>query len=214
MKTRSIIGSVLAAVVLFQSCTKEETSSPRVTLIEKIVKDIPADTVVGLVNGRPTGVNKYTLYSFENNAIVPNSDSNSTKWDIGFKDTKIIVNGGTSGPGQGGAFVYVGTFNDLTSVPADSTFKVDATPNFAITAANNLGWYFYNAPVNLVTALPGRVLVFRTATGRYAKVEILNYYKGGTTPAATDPDAVKIYNQRYYTFKYSYQADGTTNFKQ
>jgi hypothetical protein len=214
MKTRSIIGSVLAAVVLFQSCTKEETSSPRVTLIEKIVKDVPADTVVGLVNGRPTGVNKYTLYSFENNAIVPNSDSNSTKWDIGFKDTKIIVNGGTSGPGQGGAFVYVGTFNDLTSVPADSTFKVDATPNFAITAANNSGWYFYNAPVNLVTALPGRVLVFRTATGRYAKVEILNYYKGGTTPAATDPDAVKIYNQRYYTFKYSYQADGTTNFKQ
>jgi hypothetical protein len=214
MKARSIIGSVLAAVIIFQSCTKEETSVPQVTLIQKIVKDVPADTIVGLLpDGRPTGVNKFTFYNFENNAIVPNSDSNSTKWDIGVRGTTIITNGGTSGPGNGGAFIYVGTFDDLTSVPADSTFKVDAAPNLAITAANNRGWYFYNAPVNLVTALPGRVLVFRTATGKFAKVEILNYYKGGTTPAATDPDALKIYSQRYYTFKFAYQADGTKNFK-
>jgi hypothetical protein len=189
-------------------------------LIEKIVKDVPADTIIGLSQiGQPLGSGKFTFYSFENNAIVANSDSNSTKWDIGFRGTTIIVNGGTSGPGNGGAFIYVGTFDDLGSVPSDSTFKVDAVvpnaaPSYAITLGSNKGWYLYNAPVNLVTPLPGRVLVFRTATGKYAKVEILNYYKGGTTPAATDPDPVKIYNQRYYTFKYSYQADGTTNFKQ
>jgi hypothetical protein len=214
MKARSIIGSVLAAVIIFQSCTKDETSVPQVTLIEKIVKDVPADTIVGIgTDGRPAGVGKFTFYSFENNAVISNSDSASTKWDIGVRGTTIIINGGTSGPGNGGAFVYVGTFEDLTAVPADSTFRVDAAPNFAITAANNKSWYFYNAPVNLVTPLPGRVLVFRTATGKYAKVEILNYYKGGTTPAATDPDAVKIFTQRYYTFKFAYQADGTKNFK-
>jgi hypothetical protein len=214
MKTSSIIVSMFAAVFILQSCTKDETSSPRVTLIEKIVKDIPADTIVGLSPiGQPVGVGKFTFYSFENNAIVPNSDSNTTKWDIGVRGTTIITNGGTSGPGTGGAFIYVGTFDDLTSVPADSTFKVDAAPNYAITVGSNKGWYLYNAPVNLVTPLPGRVLVIRTATGKYAKVEILNYYKGGTTPAATDPDAVKIYTQRYYTFKFAYQADGTANFK-
>jgi hypothetical protein len=214
MKTRIIIGSVLAAVVFFQSCTKEETSVPQVTLIEKIVKDVPADTIVGIsADGRPTGVGKFTFYSFENNAVVANSDSASTKWDIGVRGTTIITNGGTSGPGNGGAFIYVGTFVDLTVVPADSTFKVDAAPNFAITATNNRGWYFYNAPVNLVTPLPGRVLVIRTATGKYAKVEILNYYKGGNTPAATDPNDVKTFSQRYYTFKFAYQADGTKSFK-
>lgn len=214
MKTRSIIGSVLAAVVFFQSCTKEETSVPQVTLIQKIVKDVPADTIVGLSGiGQPVGVGKFTFYSFENNAVVANSDSNSTKWDIGIRGTTIITNGGTSGPGNGGAFIYVGTFDDLTSVPADSTFKVDAAPNYAITAGSNKGWYLYTPQTNLVTPLPGRVLVFRTATGKFAKVEILNYYKGGTTPAATDPDAVKIYTQRYYTFKFAYQADGTTSFK-
>jgi hypothetical protein len=214
MKTRIIIGSVLAAVVFFQSCTKDEVSEPQVTLIQKIVKDVPADTILGVSQiGQPYGSGKFTFYSFESNSVVPNSDSNSTKWDIGVRGSTIITNGGTSGPGNGGAFVYVGTFDDLTSVPADSTFKVDAAPNFAITAGSNKGWYLYTPQTNLLTPLPGRVLVFRTATGKFAKVEILNYYKGGTTPAATDPDAVKIFTQRYYTFKFAYQADGTKNFK-
>lgn len=214
MKTRSIIGSVLAAVIIFQSCTKEETSVPQVTLIQKIVKDVPADTIIGLSPiGQPFGSGKFTFYSFETNSVVPNADSNSTKWDIGMRGTTIITNNGTSGPGKGGAFVYVGTFDDLTSVPVDSTFKVDAAPSFAITAASNRGWYLYTPQTNLVTPLPGRVLVIRTASGKYAKVEILNYYKGGTTPAATDPDALKIFSQRYYTFKYTYQGDGTTTFK-
>ena len=213
MKTRNIIGSVLAAVVIFQSCTKEETSLPQVTLIEKIVRDVPADTIVGLSPiGQPVGSGKFTFYSFENNALVANTDSNSTKWDVGIRGTTIITNGGTSGPGNGGAFIYVGTFDDLKTIPADSTFKTDAAPSYAITTGSNKGWYLYTPQTNLVTPLPGRVLVIRTATGKYAKVEILNYYKGGSTPAATDPDDVKIFNQRYYTFKYAYQADGTTSF--
>lgn len=214
MKTRNIIGSVLAAVVIFQSCTKEETSLPQVTLIEKIVRDVPADTIVGLSPiGQPVGSGKFTFYSFENNALVANTDSNSTKWDVGIRGTTIITNGGTSGPGNGGAFIYVGTFDDLKTIPADSTFKTDAAPSYAITTGSNKGWYLYTPQTNLVTPLPGRVLVIRTATGKYAKVEILNYYKGGSTPAATDPDDVKIFNQRYYTFKYAYQANGTTSFQ-
>jgi hypothetical protein len=211
MKTRSIIGSVLAAVVIFQSCTKEETAVAQVTLIEKIVKDIPADTIVSLSPiGQPIGAGKFTFYSLETNAVIPNTDSNSTKWDIGLRGSTIITNGGSSGPGKGGAFVYVGTFDELVKVPADSTFRIDAAPNYAISSK---GWSLYTPQTNLLTPLPGRVLVFKTASGKYAKVEILNYYKGGVTPAATAPDNIKIFSQRYYTFKFAYQADGTMNFK-
>jgi hypothetical protein len=210
MKTRSFIGSVFAAVVIFQSCTKEETVTPQVTLIEKTVKDLPADTIVSLSPiGQPIGAGKFTFYSLETNAIIPNTDSNSTKWDIGLRGSTIITNAGTSGPGKGGAFVYVGTFDELTKVPSDSTFRVDAAPNYAITRA----WYTYAQAVNLLTPVPGRVLVIKTASGKYAKIEILNYYKGGVTPAATAPDNLKIFSQRYYTFRFTYQADGTTNFK-
>jgi hypothetical protein len=214
MKTRSIIGTVLAAFVIFQSCTKEETSAPRVTLIEKIVTDVPADTIIGFApSGQPFGAGKFTFYSFETNSIVPSSDSNSTKWDIAMRGTTIITNNGSSGPGKGGAFVYVGTYDDLTLVPADSTFKIDAAPSYAITTGSNKGWYLYTPQTNLVTPIPGRVLVIKTATGRYAKVEITNYYKGGTTPPASASDAVKTFSQRYYTFRFTYQADGTTSFK-
>ena len=171
MKTRSIIGSVLAAVVIFQSCQKEEIVIAQATLIEKTVKDIPADTIVGLSPiGQPIGAGKFTFYSLETNAIIPNTDSNSTKWDIGLRGSTIITNGGTSGPGKGGAFIYIGTFDELVKVPADSTFRIDAAPNYAITASSNRGWYLYTPQTNLVTPLPGRVLVFKTASGKYAKV--------------------------------------------
>jgi len=70
------------------------------------------------------------------------------------------------------------------------------------------------SPVSmLITPIPGRVLVFKTAKGKYAKVEIQNYYKGGVTPAATATDAEKLKNQRYYSFRFAYQSDGTMNFK-
>jgi hypothetical protein len=65
---------------------------------------------------------------------------------------------------------------------------------------------------NLVTPAAGRVLVIRTATGKFAKIEILNYYKGGVTPDATASNADKLTKQRYYTFRYAYQPNGSKTF--
>ena len=45
-----------------------------------------------------------------------------------------------------------------------------------------------------------------------AKVEITCYYKGGTTLAATASDADKLSKQRYYTFRYTFQSNGTKTF--
>ena len=146
-------------------------------------------------------------YHLETNKIVPASDSASNKWDLAFKGTTIATNSGNSGPGGAGAFVFVGLFNDLKTIPADSSFRIDNAPSaFAITTGSNRGWYVYDGINQLVTPIPGRVLVVRTASGKYAKVEILNYYKGGTTPATTASDAIKLTTQRYYTFRYSFQA--------
>lgn len=177
------------------------------------VQNLIADTIVGIApSGQPYGSGKFTFFSLENKTIVPNSDSASSNWDIAVRGTTILTNGGTSGPGAGGGFVWLGAFDNLTSVPADSTFKTDAAPVYAITTGSGKGWYNYDGPTNLITPLPGRVLVIRTAKGKYAKIEILNYYKKGQTPAATDPDNVKLTEQRYYLLRYTYQADGTKNF--
>ena len=214
MRSTRIIGGMFLAMVAFQACEKDQTTTTQATLVEKTVSNLPADTIVGLVNGQPVGVGKYTFFSLEGNTLVASTDSNSLKWDIAMRGTSIITNSGNSGPGNGGAFVYVGTFDELKTIPADSVFKKDNAPvSYAIPLGSNKGWYVYNPVTTLITPVPGRVLVIKTASGKYAKVEILNYYKGGVTPDATASDNDKLTKQRYYTFRYAYQGNGSTSFQ-
>ena len=199
--------------ILF-SCTKDETTvALSVTAIT--VNNLPADTVLGIntTTGMPFSAGKYTFFSLERNAIIPNTDSASTQWDLAFASNKILTNGGTSGKGLGGAFVYVGLFDDLKSIPSDSVFKTDNAPaSFAVTFGSGKGWYVYDQLTSLITPLAGRVLVIRTASGKFAKVEIFNYYKGGVTLPITASDSDKLSKQRYYTFRYAYQPNGSKTF--
>ena len=213
MKTNLIALAFISGALFLASCDKDEMPAP-VTVQTKSVSDLPADTIIGLTSmGQPYGSGKYTLYSLESNKVIANTDSATTQWDVGFRGTTIIINGGNSGPGAGGAFVYIGTYSDLATIPTDSTFRTDNAPtSYAIKTGSGNGWYSYNGATQLITPIPGRVLVIRTATGKYAKVEILNYYKGGVTPDATASDSDKLMKQRYYTFRYTVQSDGSKKF--
>ena len=212
MRTVKISFIVLASVLFFMSCQKNETPLVINTVSTDTVMELVADTIIGLSNGQPVGAGKFTFYSIESKSIIASADSNSTKWDVAFRGTTILTNGGTSGPGFGGAFVYNGTFDELTSISADSVFKVDNAPTaYAIPTGSNKGWYVYDFPTNLINPVPGRVLVIRTANGNYAKLEIFSYYKAGT-PAANVPDDEKLARQRYYTFRYTYQSNGSKIF--
>lgn len=213
LKTIKKITLIAIASISFVACTKNE-DTVIAPLMATVVKDLAADTVLGIAsNGMPYSAGKYTFYSLEKNAIVPNTDSASTKWDIAFVSTKILINGGTSGTGMGGAFVYTGLFDDLKTISADSVFKTDNAPaSYAVPYGSGKGWYTYDQATSLVTPLAGRVLVIKTASGKYAKLEIINYYKGGVTLPVTASDADKLSKQRYYTFRYIYQPNGTKTF--
>ncbi len=209
MRKSGFLAAVSIACLLLASCKKEAAAPVIPTVVTNTVNSLPADTIVGLVNGRPVGAGKYAFYSLESSSSIASVDSNSKKWDIGLRGTSIIINGGNSGSGNGGAFVYNGTFEELKTISADSAFKVDNAPtSYAIGSA----WYSYNQATSLITPVPGKVLVIRTANGKYAKMEILNYYKGGATPAASASDADKLSKQRYYTFRFTYQSNGSKNF--
>ena len=205
---------VLIASIQMVACTKSETiTTPVVTVSTKVVKDLIADTVLGIAaNGMPYSAGKYTFYSIENNEIVPNTDSASAKWDLAFMSTRILTNGGTSGPALGGGFIFTGLFDDLKTISADSIFKTDNAPTYAITVGSGKGWYTYDQLTSLITPLAGRVLVIRTASGKYAKLEITSYYKGGVTLPVSASDAEKLTKQRYYNFRYTYQANGSKTF--
>ncbi|TAH06554.1 MAG: hypothetical protein EAZ13_09015 [Sphingobacteriia bacterium] len=210
---------VIGFMAVLAACSKDDKGTGSIPVETITVKDLAADTIIGITpgapptGGMPFGAGKYSFYSLESNQMVASSDSASNKWDIAFRGTSIITNSGNRGPAAGGAFVYIGLFSDLKTIPKDSSFKVENAPTaFAIPSGSNRGWYVYDGLNNLINPIPGRVLVIRTASGKYAKVEILNYYKGGITPAASASDAIKTQTQRYYTFRFSYQSNGSTTF--
>lgn len=225
MKKSQTVFAVMAALMILVSCSKNnDTTTPINTTNDgsfkvftqgsiTTVQNLVADTIIGFApSGQPFGAGKFTFFSIENKALVANTDSASSKWDIAFRGTTILVNSGSSGPGNGGAFVQVGSYDDLKTISPDSVFRTDAAPLYAIRSGSNNGWYNYNAPVNLVTPLPGRVMVIRTASGKYAKLEILNYYKGGVTLSATASDDDKTRKQRFFNFRFQFQPNGSKQF--
>ena len=213
-KMMSKIAMGLGLSIALIACTKdEETIVVPVSAIT--VKDLAADTVTGLgLDGRPKSAGTTTYYSLVDNKEVASTDAASTKWDIAFSSTKILINGGTSGPGIGGAFVHIGSFDTFTSIPADSIFKTDNAnaASYAIPLGSGKAWYTYDGLTTLVSPIAGRVLVIRTATGKYAKIEIISYYKGGVTLPASASVNDKLFKQRYYTFRYAYQPNGSKTF--
>lgn len=209
MKAISFV--LLTAIVLTAaSCKKSEDPAP--TPLQAVTfSNLQADPPSGGYDqntGQPIGVtNKFTFFSFKTGQVVAGSDSATTKWDVGFRGTTIIVNGGTSGPGSAGAIVQTAAFAEVTVAPTTGyrqDNKNETTDPLAIKTGSGNGWYNYDFPTNVITPIAGRVLIFKTADGKYAKVEILSYYKD----APANPTSSSV--DRNYTFRYIYQADGST----
>lgn len=213
-KMMSKIAMVLCVSVAMVACTKDDAAVV-VPVSAITVKDLAADTVTGIgSDGRPQSAGTTTYYSLVDNKVIASTDAATTKWDVAFTSTKVLVNSGTSGPGLGGAFVFKGLFDDLKTIPTDSLFATDNSnaSSYAIPWGSGKGWYTYDGLTTLVNPIAGRVLVIRTAAGKFAKIEILNYYKGGVTLPATATDSDKLTKQRYYTFRYTYQPNGSKTF--
>ena len=204
---------MLSFIILFGSflfltaCSKSEEVAP-VPLEAKIVSNLTADLVTNdPATGRTTGgTNRFTLFSFKENKIIANSDSATNKWDIGFRGTTIIVNGGAIRTGQGGAYIFTGTFEELREIPTSAVFAQDnSQTNLAIPTASGMGWYNYNPVAMTISPIAGRILVIRTGDGKFAKVEILSYYKDAPNPSTI----TFMTPSRHYTFRYMYQEDGS-----
>ncbi len=200
---------LLSALVLFNSCKKDDTTSGATASVSKTITDLAADPGTGVdpATGQTLGtINKFTLFNFKSGSIISNSDSASTKWDIGFRGTTIIFNSGVSGPGTAGAQIQDGTFDGITTAPSTGYISDNAT-SYAIPVGSGKGWYTYNGATMVISPTAGKILIIKTADNHYVKMEILSYYKGA--PASP----VNSIPARYYTFRYFYQGDGGTALK-
>jgi hypothetical protein len=211
MKTTLFL-SMLTIAIGFTACTKD---SPKPTIITATITELDAtaetvtNTQFGLVCTGP-----FTKFSFSEGGEVQGDN-----WDIAFRNSKIIVNGGTdsdtsqpSRTGNAAAYKIDGLMAEISSVNVD-LLKQDGsnTSMYGTTAIIDdqgqagLGWSLYNNDIPqapILEPLAGKIFVFRTHDDKYAKVEILNFYDN----PMTNPYG------GYYTFNYVYQADGTTTF--
>jgi hypothetical protein len=153
---------------------------------------------------------EYTLFNLSLGDTIPLSDSATTKWDIGFKGTTLIVNSGVSGISSTEGQVVSSTFNDLTTAPT-SGYAQDSASSNAIPTGSGNGWYTYaGPPTHKIEPIPGKTLAIKLNNGKYAKLEILSYYQGYpdlsqyTAFPPSEPS-------KYYTFNYFVQQDGATN---
>lgn len=206
---------ILCLIILCTSaCDDDDDKNLVKTLEAELVNDLKADPTHG-PDGTPLErTNHFTFFSFKNNTVVPLSDSATTKWDIGFRSTTIIVNGGTSGPGEGEAQIVSGIFEEFTQAP-EGGYKADSEGTYAIQGTD--GWYNYTGhmgtPANAIIPIPGKTIMIKTAEGKYAKMEILSYYLGSPDTTTSEfADMTKRPPSRYYSFRFIYQPDGSKDF--
>lgn len=204
--------SFLALIIGFCSCNSDLIIDPILDLESKKISNLEAPQEGGInqTTGQPLPISgEFTKFSFSSGEIT----DSETDWDIAFRGLSIIVNGGSSSEtidepersGNGAAYLASGTMGSINDVDI-SLLEEDSGNGYVLS-----DWYTYSGPPShLITPTAGKILVIRTNDDRYAKVEILSYYKDA--PSNPDPFANEA---RYYTFNYVYQPnEGQTSFNQ
>ena len=206
MKHNALLGIAFLLVGLV-ACKKDNSVTPSDPLTVQEVDNLFApNDEIDRETGEILQTNDFVKFSFSTNGIVTDDS-----WDLAFKGTKILVNGGTGSDnvnrnGNGGAIIKDGIFEEMTTAPDDAEYRQDSGTDLAIPTGSNNGWYVYNDAAYLITPIAGKVIFVRTHDGKYAKLEILSYYKDA--PATPDPFTDQAAT---YTFRFIYQTDGSKN---
>lgn len=207
MKTIKFL-TLLALFVGFTSCSDDDDATPLAEVKSEKVDNLYAPVGGGSQQGAPGPASgEFTKFDF----ATGKTTTSETDWDIAFRGLTIIVNGGVSAGTtdepertmEAAGYIASGTLESLTEVDT-SLLNQDSEGGYALS-----NWYTYGGmATHLISPTPGKLLVVKTRTGNYAKVEILSYYKD----APADPDAFTD-ESPYFTFNYVYQPNtGVTEF--
>lgn len=205
---RHIFIALILAGFLMVSCDDS-------TSVQPPESQISTHSVTDLDASVPRGASpNYTFYSLTQNKTIAKADSASTKWDIAFSGSDIIINNAQSGPGQAGAIVLDIPFSQVIIAPSEG-YEVDTDSSHAITYSE---WGHYTggtSPAHAILTKDNKTIVVKTADGQhYAKIQIISWYKGN--PDVTSQkfiDTATRASSGYYTFKFAIQENGARNFK-
>lgn len=181
--------AVTITALIFTACKKDNTVTPVPVVKTKSIT----------VNFSSSSA--FTFFSFRDTAVVANTDSASLKWDFGLRLTTFLVNSHASGPGNGGVILQDGIYSNLAQAPVNG-YAYDTT--LTQKAIKDGSWYDYNPATHAFAPKAGKIFIFRTADGHYAKMELLNVdYEPFVGPAPV---------RLIYTFRYTYQPGNSSGF--
>lgn len=194
---------VLFGLIIFANCSENGTGNEKETLEATLVSDLDA-------NGT-----SYVFYDLKSASFVANSDSATSKWDIGFKGATIIVNSSVSGPGTAQAQIVSGLFDEYAQAP-ETGYASDSVKTKAIQGKD--GWYIYTGnaetgPEHAMFPIAGKIIVVKNTDKTYSKIQIISYYQGNpntNTDAFINRDTRP--ESRFYTFRFVTQSNGTRFF--
>ena len=207
MQKLSLLLSVL--ILFFTSC--EKSSNSDIIVNEDVITFFELNASQYIVNPSDSVLTgKYEKFSFSEGDTVSHDN-----WDVAFRGTTIIVNGGDSYNinqperiGNAAVYIATGVMLDIRTVDL-SKLEQDNTSGPAIVddlGISGDGWASYDMSTHIISPIAGRILVFRTHDDKYAKMEIVYYYD------SPNPDPSNGDYGGYYTFNYVYQSDGGLTF--
>ena len=139
-------------------------------------------------------------------------------WDIAFtgpynsevfiNNAKYQYNPGYNGPAKNTAVVLIKEiYKNVNQAPADAEFDNSEITKIGWSSSeSSAGWFYYSLSSHIMQAIPDRTYALRLPNGKYAKLQLINAYKGNP-PAVTDLNRPAP----YFTFKYYVQQDGSKN---
>jgi hypothetical protein len=194
---------ILLSLAALISCVSGENENPQLPLEAEIVNDLAApNDVIDRTTGQILEEKPFQFYSFSENRLMTENEP----WDLAFKGTTIRTNSDQNVK----AALIDGIFHEINEVPESANFRMDTDEELAIPTGSGNGWYNYNPGTHTIKPIPGKVILIQTASGNYAKVEILSYYKGNPSDEELDPFT---HEGATYTFQFVLQPNGTTNFE-
>ena len=120
--------------------------------------------------------NNWVYFDFSRGEVVDIHDKTSLEWDLAFRRSKVISNGGATNKFGRAGLIDLGSlnFDQVVEVPRDNYVEDMATR----TETENpilLKWYRYNYLTHKLSAKPNTYAV-KTADSKYVKVKFLDFY--------------------------------------
>ena len=118
----------------------------------------------------------WVYFDFSRGGVVKIHDKTSLEWDLAFRRSKVISNGGATNKFGKAGLINLGSpnFDQVVDVPIGN-YTPDMSTKTETENPILLKWYSYNYLTHKLSA-KANTYAMKTADSKYAKVKFLNFY--------------------------------------